>query len=323
MAKNPNKETGHTGPGLDQVENIDSVSNLHDIIVIGTSAGGVEALQNLVKDLPPDLGATVFIVIHTSSESPGFLPQILSKAGPLPVSYPTDGLVFEKNHIYVAPTNHHMVLEENTVRVVRGPKENRHRPAIDPLFHSAARNFGPRVIGVLLTGMLDDGVFGLMAIKQRGGLAGIQTPADALYPEMPMNALRKVNNIDFAVPLSEMSALLYGLVREPADAGMSEMEAARAITRQLKIEDEFALSHIPDDEILNTIGKPATIACPECHGTLWEIDNEGVVRYRCRVGHSYTAQSLLDEHSDALEEALWAALRALEESGSLHRRLAS
>jgi two-component system chemotaxis response regulator CheB len=292
----------------------------HDIIVIGASAGGVEALQKVVRALPGDLPATVFIVMHTSPQSPGLMPIILNAAGPLPVSYPQDGELIQEGHIYVAPTNFHMLVEQGIIRVVRGPKENRHRPAIDPLFRSAARYYGPRVIGLILSGMLDDGTFGLLAVKQRGGLTVVQDPTDALYPDMPANALHRVENVDYVLSLEKIGPLLAKLVKEVPVLPLSP--DASAIIHQLKIEDDFAMANIPDFEVLNTVGKPAAIACPDCHGTLWEIKNNEVLRFRCRVGHSYTAQSLLAEHSEALESALYAALRNLEESASLNRRLA-
>jgi two-component system chemotaxis response regulator CheB len=291
-----------------------------DIIVIGTSAGGVEGLQGLVRDLPADLPAAVFIVVHVSPDSPGLMPVILQTAGNLPVSQPKDGELIELGHIYVAPPDNHMVIDHDIIRVVRGPKENRHRPAIDPLFRSAARHYGSRVIGVILTGMLDDGVAGLLTIKRLGGLAVVQDPADALYPDMPRNALNRVKEVDYLVPLVEIGPLLTKLVNEMSDLP-AELEN-QAISRQLKIEDDFALSNIPHQEILNEIGKPATIACPQCHGTLWEVNDKDLLRFRCRVGHAYSAMSLLDEHAEALESALWSAMRNLEESASLNRRLA-
>ncbi len=292
----------------------------HDIIVIGASAGGVETLQRLVRDLPVDLPAAIFVVLHTSAESPGLLHSILNQAGNLPASYPQDGELIQEGHIYVAPVNFHLLVEQGIIRVVRGPKENRHRPAIDPLFRSAARYYGPRVIGIILSGMLDDGTFGLLAVKRLGGVTVVQDPADAPYPDMPANALRRVEDVDYVLPVAQISLLLVKLAREVPALPLSK--EIPALIHQLKIEDDFALSNIPDHEVLNTIGKPASIACPDCHGTLWEINNNEVLRFRCRVGHSYTAQNLLIEHSESLESALYAALRILEESASINWRLA-
>ena len=294
-------------------------ADYHDIIVIGASAGGIEALQRLTRNLPAGLPAAVFIVVHTSPESPGLLPTILNGVSSLPVSYPRDSEIIEEGHIYVAPPNYHLLLEQGIIRVARGPKENRHRPAIDPLFRSAARQYGSRVIGVILTGTMDDGTFGLLTVKKQGGLAVIQDPADAVCPDMPLSAIRRVPQIDYVVPLAEIGPLLSKLTQEVAT--FPQNEDSPVISEQLKIEDEFAMSNIPGGEVLNKIGKPASIACPDCHGTLWEINNNGLLRFRCRVGHSYTAQGLLEEHSETLESALWAALRTLEESASINRRL--
>lgn len=297
----------------------------HDIIVIGASAGGVEALQKLVRDLPSDLPAALFVVMHVSPEGPGLLPSILAGAGQLPASHPKDRDVIKIGNIYVAPPNYHIMLDKGIIRVARGPKENRHRPAIDPLFRSAARVYGPRVVGVILTGMLDDGTAGLLAVKQHGGIAVVQDPIDALYPSMPMSALRRVSDADYTVPLSKMGSLLARLAREQPEAPLSssvpEQKGDNGVSERIEIEDEFALSdNLPVDTI-EKIGTPSTIACPECHGTLWEVSDNGLLRFRCRVGHAYTAQTLLSEHAESLESALWIALRTLEESASLNRRL--
>ena len=187
----------------------------HDIIVVGTSAGGVEALVRLVHDLPADLPAIVFIVIHVPARGQSRLPEILSRSGPLEAIHPTDGLLVSPGHIYVAPPDHHMLVEQGHVRVVRGPKENRHRPAIDPLLRSAALVYGPQVVGVILTGALDDGTAGLLAIKQRGGVAVVQDPREALYAGMPQNALANVS-VDYCVPLADMGSLLTRLAGEEA-----------------------------------------------------------------------------------------------------------
>src|SRR3954470_2925577 len=182
----------------------------HDIIVIGASAGGVETLKALVRGLPAELPAAVFVVLHVAPGGPGYLPQILAKAGPLPASFPEDGEAIANGRIYVAPPDHHLLLEPGRVRVVRGPKENRHRPAADPLFRSAAWAYGPRVIGVVLSGTLDDGAAGLWAIKSCGGVAIVQDPEDALFDEMPASALASVD-ADHVAPLEELPLILAEL----------------------------------------------------------------------------------------------------------------
>ncbi len=305
----------------------DKLLSGHDIIVIGASAGGLDALRTLVRDLPAGLPAAVFVVMHTAPQSPGLLDTILNSKSALPCMYPPNGEPIELGRVYIAPPDYHLLVEQGLIRVVRGPQENLHRPAIDPLFRSAARYYGPRVIGVILSGMLDDGVYGLLVIKQRGGLAVVQDPADALYPDMPENALRKVRNIDYSVPIAELAPLLGKLAHEviPGDKEALKMaESTEPYSEQLKIEDQFALGDIPDFEIMEKIGHPATIACPDCHGTLWEVKDEkdDMIRFRCRVGHAFTALSLMREHAESLQSALWVALRTLEESVSLNRRLA-
>lgn len=289
----------------------------HDIIVIGTSAGGVEALKVLVKDLPSDFEAAIFVVIHVPPTSPGLIPSILDSAGPLPVTSPADGEAIQVGHIYVAPPDCHLLVERDRMRVTRGPKENRARPAIDPLFRSAARAYGPRVVGVILTGMLDDGVAGLLAVKQRGGMAVVQDPRDALFPDMPDNALRVVKDVDWVLPLREIAPLLTRLAAEEV-----AMEGDQPISEQLEIEDQFARAEIPPVEAMDKLGTPSVYTCPDCHGTLWEIHDKGALRFRCRVGHAYSAESFMNAHAANLEDALWIAMRTLEESASLNRRLA-
>lgn len=287
----------------------------HDIIVVGASAGGVEALITLVSDLPPGLRASVFVVLHIPPNQPTALPAILDRSGPLPAVHAEDGLRIKSGHIYVAPPDHHLLLENGRVCVRRGPKENMHRPAIDPLFRSAAQAYGPRVIGVVLSGMLDDGTSGLKMIKELGGLAVVQDPSDSVYSSMPQSAIENVA-VDFVGPTRDMGALLQRLATEPAGEGVVSM------SDNIDIEVEIAKNESSDAEMLDQIGRPARYGCPECHGTLWQIEDGELVRFRCRVGHAYTAESMLSVHSESVEKALYAALRALEESASLSRQLA-
>jgi len=202
----------------------------HDIIVVGASAGGVEALVEVVRRLPPGLPAAVFVVLHIPAQSPSLLPDILSRSGPLITSHPDDGEKIEHGRIYVAPPNHHLLVERGHVRVVLGPKENRHRPAVDPLFRSAALAYGPRVVGVVLTGALDDGTAGLLAVKRRGGIAVVQDPKDALYAGMPRSALENIV-VDYTLPLSDIGPLLKRLVAEQAEEEGADATAHQASTR--------------------------------------------------------------------------------------------
>src|SRR5256885_4553560 len=184
----------------------ESIENMpgHDIVVVGTSAGGVEALATLVSTLPPRLPAAIFVVLHISAHSPSFVPDILDRSGLLETVQASDGMEIKHGRIYVAPPDHHMLVGHGNVRVVRGPKENRHRPAVDPLFRSAALAYGPRVVGVILTGALDDGTAGLRAVKRCGGLAVVQDPRDALFPSMPQSALQHVR-VDHCLSVGEIA----------------------------------------------------------------------------------------------------------------------
>jgi two-component system chemotaxis response regulator CheB len=217
--------------------------------------------------------------------------------------------------MYVAPPDHHLLLEPGHLRVVRGPKENRHRPAVDPLFRSAARAYGPRVIGVILTGALNDGTAGLLAVKQRGGRAVVQDPTDALYPSMPQSAIHYVA-VDAIVPLSEIAAVLNRLVDEPAAD-----EAASPVPKEMTQEVEMAAMEKNIVNEQNHVGTPSVFSCPECGGVVWEIQDGTLVRFRCRVGHAFTAETILAQQDEALEEALWTALKTLEERASLTQRM--
>jgi two-component system chemotaxis response regulator CheB len=288
----------------------------HDIIVIGTSAGGVEALSALVPTLPRRLPASVFVVLHLTPTANSYLPQILNRAGKLPCSQPEGGEPIVPGHIYVAPPDRHLMLARRKMMVVRGPKENRHRPSVDPLFRSAASAYGPRVIGVILTGALDDGTAGLLAIKRRGGIAVVQDPDDAYFPDMPASALEYVD-VDYRVPLAEIGALLTRLVEEPAAE-----EGAEAVSKDLEMEELLEAVDPSTLDITERPGRLVGFVCPECKGPLWEVREGDLRRYRCRVGHSYTADSMLVGQGEAVEDALWTALNILQESAQLSRQLA-
>src|SRR5262245_28380544 len=258
----------------------------HDIVTIGASAGGVETLVKLVATLPADLPAAVFVVLHMPADSVSVLPQILNRAGPMDVIAADDCAPIQHGRIYVAPPDRHLLLKEGFISVINGPKENRHRPAIDPLFRTAARIYGSRVIGVLLTGAGDDGVIGLRAIKARGGLAIAQDPADAVVPELPLAAIDAVPDIDHVVRIDALAMLLRQLVREPAP------DVRRPATSGLQ--KEARMSELDLDTIENDdkAGTPSSFSCPDCGGVLWELERDDILRFRCRVGHAYTARAL-------------------------------
>ena len=285
-----------------------------DVIAVGASAGGVESLRALVAGLPPDLPAAVLIVLHLPRDAPSALPTILNRSGPLPAALAVEGEHLRPGRIYVAPNDHHLLLLDGHLRLSHGPAENGHRPAIDPLFRSVARSAGRRGVGVVLSGTRDDGAAGLVSIAARGGTAVVQDPADALYPSMPAAALAQTPT-EHVAPAAKLGGLLAELTAMPlpddlrlngddlldSEVAMSDLAPVTA--------DQFAL--------------PAGFGCPACGGGLFQIDDGPIPRYRCRVGHAWSSESLLDEQALALEGALWMALRALEEKAELSRRIAA
>lgn len=287
----------------------------HDIIAIGASAGGVEALTGLVQALPADLPASIFVVLHTWPRGTSYLPSILCGAGALKAVHPEDNTPIERGIIYVAPPDFHLMLEPGRVCIVKGPRENRTRPAIDPLFRSAARAYGPRVVGVVLSGTLDDGSSGLIAIKRRGGVAIVQDPDEAAFNNMPGSALLAVK-VDFCLPVRQIALKLADLALTPSSSPTAEQEA------EMVEPSEFAERDVITPEQERAMGSPSAFTCPECNGTLWETREGGLVRFKCRVGHAYSAGSMLSEQTDAVERAVWAAVRALEENAALGLHLA-
>lgn len=289
-----------------------------DLIVIGASAGGLEALRYLASALPAHLDAAVLVVLHTGRRSVeplpwgGVLPKILGRAGALPACHPEDGDPIERGHIYIAPPDFHLLVRGNCLRVVRGPAENLHRPAIDPLFRSAAVEAGRRVIGVVLTGMLDDGTSGLMVVRAHGGVAIVQDPLSAMFPSMPRSALRRVPDAQL-LPLEQMAAELERLTEEelPGEARLEHHERGDVEPATTQMEDDKRPVHRSE------------FACPSCGGVLWETEDYGFLRFRCRVGHAFTTSHLDVQQRHAVDTALWSALRALEESAALHHRLAN
>ncbi len=290
-----------------------------DVIVVGASAGGVEALSRLVRGLPRGLPAAMAVVLHTSPTGPSLLPNILSRAGPMPASAAKDGEEFLSGHVYVSSPDHHLLVKPNrTLRVVRGPQENRHRPAIDPLFRSAAQAFESRVIGVLLSGTLDDGTAGLYAIKDSGGITIVQDPEEAIAPGMPRNALKHVQ-IDYCLPTQEIASLLIQLTSTSIALERPMPRSTLAMAKEVKIA-EFAMAEINSED---KPGSPSVFTCPDCSGTLFEISEGDVSRYRCRVGHAYSPENVLKAQGVALERALWTALRMLEERIAFLRLMSS
>jgi two-component system, chemotaxis family, protein-glutamate methylesterase/glutaminase len=288
---------------------------VRDVVVVGASAGGVEALKELASGLPADLPATVLVVLHVPASGTNALASILDRAGPLQARQARHGEPLTPGTVRVAAPDHHLIVVEDRLALSLGPRENGHRPAVDVLFRSAARAVGPRCIGVVLSGALDDGSAGLVAIRSRGGVGIAQEPSDALQPGMPTSAIETADP-EYVLPVASIASQLVELVGQPVpddvvggDARLMEVETAMA---------QFDMSHIDGDE---HPGNPAGYSCPDCSGALWRIHEGGIIRFRCRVGHAWSAESLLAEQNEELESALWMALRSLEERAALSRDL--
>jgi two-component system chemotaxis response regulator CheB len=284
----------------------------HDVIVIGASAGGLSPLQSILAELPADLPAAIFVVIHIGATS--HLAEILRRHVRIPVVQAVSGQPITPGRICVAVPGVHLLLHDSHVLLRRGPRENLARPAIDPLFRSAACTFGARAIGVLLSGALSDGSAGLRAMKQCNGITVVQDPRDAAVPEMPQNALRHAD-IDHVLPARDIAGLLVRLTREAAGE-------TPPVPLQIRMETAIAAQEISGMDVNDQLGTPSRFTCPECHGTLWEIADGSLLRYRCHVGHAFTAEAMLDAQGTRAEEMLWGLLRAHQERAALARRMA-
>jgi len=283
-----------------------------NIIVIGASAGGFKALTNLVAGLPSDLNAAIFIVWHLAPDSLNILPRLLNEQCTISATTAVDRQPVAFNQIFTAPADRHLILERGYMRVTAGPKENRFRPAVDPLFRSAALAYGSRVIGVILSGALDDGTAGLGIIKKYGGLTIVQDPFDAEVPSMPANALRNVE-VDYQVTLAEMAGLLTRLTNEEVYAvGEASVEDHERDVKEIDIalQDQMSVS-------MESLGNWTPFTCPDCNGVLAAIREGDRVRYRCHTGHAFSADSLLDAITSNIENSLWSATRLIKESIAL------
>ena len=290
-----------------------------DIIVIGASAGGLNALMHLVKQFPADFAASVFIVQHISPVAPSYIPQILNRNSAIECVHPEDGQHIEKGKIYIAVPDHHLLIENNKILVKKGPKENRFRPSVDALFRSAAYNYGTRTIGIILSGLLDDGSSGLWSIKRLGGTTIVQSPEDALYPDMPVNALEYIE-ADHILPVSIMAEMIVSLSMEPA---LQQSEIQPDDKGRLATELRIASQTLDTDMPSISLGEPSSLTCPECNGALTRIEEEKIVRYRCHTGHAFTENVLLADITKCIEEDLWKAIRGLDESIILLEEMAS
>ncbi len=285
-----------------------------DVIVIGASAGGVGSLQRVAERLPASLPASIFVTLHLPEGIRSVLPRIMERAGPLPAAHAENGQAIEPGRIYIAPPGFHMTLERDGVRITRGAREHGLRPAIDPLFRSAALAYGPRVIGVVLSGQLDDGTVGLAEIKRAGGVAVVQDPDETAFQSMPKSAIAHVN-VDYILPADEIGTMLQHLVLEAETADRVPDARAANVQRELEV-----LTVRQDER--DKPGEPSPYACPDCGGVLWELSDGEMLRFRCRVGHAYTGDTLVGAEANAVEQSLWSALRALEEQAAVKKRMA-
>lgn len=284
-----------------------------DIIAIGGSAGSGAVLRKVIGDLPADLPASVFISTHMPVNSPGLLSDILSSRAAIPVCRAIDGQPIERGRVYVAVPDRHMLVVDGVIRLGEGPRENMVRPAIDPLFRSAALAFGPRVVGVVLSGMLNDGASGLHAIKACGGVAVVQNPMDAEAEQMPVAALQAVD-VDHVVPASDLGRLLVSIAGSVAGPG-------RTPSDELDLEVQIAAGIRLGSDKLREIATPSALSCPDCQGVLSEVRNSSPLRYRCQIGHAATAEVLASRGSE-VDEAVRVAMRVMEERVTLVERMA-
>ena len=284
-----------------------------DLLAVGTSAGGFEALRFLASRFPRDLQAAVLITFHLSSHFRSELDIILSRSGPLPATFARDGEHLEKSRIYIAPPRYHLLVDGGTLSLGAGPRENHARPAIDPMLRSIAACCGFRAIGVVLTGALYDGASGLWALKECGGITVVQDPADAAFPEMPTSALSR-SVPDHVVTLEDLPALLHRLIELPAGK-------PKPLPDTLHYEIEVAKNGYSSMNEMDRIGQRSVLSCPDCGGVMWEMEEDELIRYRCHTGHAYTAELMSVALDEDLRRALGTALRALEERGALMKRL--
>lgn len=273
-----------------------------NIFVIGASAGGIQVLQSILSALPWDLPASIFIVLHTNEDSPNLLPEILNRGSKLPVLYAVNGAPILPARVYVAPAGQrHMLLDRGKILLQPGPRENRSRPSIDALFRSASHAYGSQVVGIVLTGNLDDGSAGLVEIKSRGGLAVVQDPEEAMAPSMPESAI-EITQVDHVLPAGEIAGKILELANSEASTRMQVMPPK-------------------EESVMEATG--STYSCPECGGVLEEAKESNMLRFRCRVGHIYSPDSLMADQTVAVERALWAAIRSMEEQAEFSQRLAN
>ncbi len=289
----------------------DKPAKISKVVVIGTSAGGLNALKKLIGQLHNDFPLPVLVVRHISADATGnVLLDELNKLNTLKCMHAESGKNLKPGILYLAPSDRHLMIGEDLkILITKGAQENRYRPAIDPLFRSAAVRLGAGVIGILLTGYLDDGTSGMKAIKRCGGICIVQDPEEADYPAMPKNALNNVK-VDHCLPISEMGALLYKLIPQ-------KLNKSKPVPNDVIIETKIAERVLSDLSSVNKVGHQVPFNCPGCGGVLWKVEKDSNSRYRCHTGHAYTSAALLAEQTNKIEETMWTALRMFEERKNL------
>jgi two-component system chemotaxis response regulator CheB len=292
----------------------------HDIVVVGASAGGIDALTRITRALPADLNAAIFVTVHIPATAVSMLPKVLTRDSELTAVHPRDGAPILCGRMYVAPPDRHLLVGRGRVLLSAGPRENGHRPAIDPLFRSAARNYGSRVVAVVLSGMLGDGAAGLRLVRLNGGLTVVQDPADALFSALPTRAI-DVAEPDHVVATAEIPSLLQRLISTPSN-GHRHVEVTSTVEDDEALTAEERTGDMPPGSA-DAPGMPSGYSCPECHGVLWEVTDGDDFEFVCRTGHRISPESLVELRTSEVEGALYAARRSLEEHGSLLRRMAA
>ena len=285
------------------------------LIVIGASVGGFDALKAILSQLDANFPLPIMVVVHIGVHE-SILPELLGAHTGLCVRHAVDGEAILPGTVYAAPPDHHLLVNGRRAQLTRGPKENFARPAVDPLFRSAALAYGRHVIGVILSGNLDDGTVGLQAVKAYGGMGIVQEPSTATAASMPASALQHVK-VDHVLPAKDIGAMLLTLAEQP-----SPTETPDDPPPGIALESQFQTNEESDMDEMGALGRPSGLTCPECGGALWELHARPPQRFRCHVGHAYTATALDVAHQERVEESIWAAVRALHEKEALLRRFA-
>jgi two-component system chemotaxis response regulator CheB len=293
---------------------------IRNVVVVGASAGGVEALSRFVGALPRDLAATVLVVLHIPAGAPSALAAILDRHGRLRARTAGEDEPLRHRQIVVAPPDYHLVVDsERTTTIVHGPRENGHRPSIDVLFRTAAVHLGPRVVAVVLSGSDDDGTVGALAVRERGGLVFTQSKDDALYATMPVSVERRAGS-DGQASAAGLAALVADAVRLAVPASPAD---AQGVAVEGRLEEEAAVDEDRQEAVLGEpLGTPSGYVCPDCSGALFTVSEAPVLRFRCRIGHAWTADGLVAQQALTVETALWTAVRTLQERADLSERLA-